>query len=160
MIETGRAGTSYSYSCYHSLPVPAGQIVTEGNPAHGAGFEIWVGLAGITDDMAFSALVDLLRRPGYFQADRTLQQTVGGAGQSSDRREVGWAGLVLSEASIISGQGVVPGIKLSDSQLAPSVLSSPPRLPPHPANYKRDQGDEEENTHDDSDSDRADGEWR
>ena len=76
-------------SLYIALPVPAGQIVTERDPAHGAGFEIWVGLAGITDDMAFSALVDLLRRPGYLQADRTLQETVGGARQSSDRRKVG-----------------------------------------------------------------------
>ena len=59
-------------SLYIALPVPAGQIVTERDPAHGAGFEIWVGLAGITDDMAFSALVDLLRRPGYLQADGTL----------------------------------------------------------------------------------------
>ena len=62
---------------YGSLPVPAGQIVAEGDPAHWAGFEIWVGLAGITDNMAFSALVDLLRRPGYLQAHRALQQTVG-----------------------------------------------------------------------------------
>ena len=71
------AVTASENSQYISLPVPAGQIVTEGNPAHGAGFEIWVGLAGITDDMAFSALVDLLWRPGYLQAHRTLQQTVG-----------------------------------------------------------------------------------
>ena len=78
--------TAAENSQYISLPVPAGQIVTEGNPAHWAGFEIWVGLAGITDDMAFSALVDLLGRPGDLQADWTLQQTVGRPGQSPDRR--------------------------------------------------------------------------
>ena len=139
MIEAGSAGTSYSYSCYHSLPVPAGQIVTEGNPAHGAGFEIWVGLAGITDDMAFSALVDLLRRPGDLQADGALQQAVGGPGQGSDWRQVGGAGRVLSEASVILGQVVVHGVKLSDGELTPGVLGSPSRLPPHSAHYEGDQ---------------------
>ena len=130
LIKSSHAKTGENSMCLISLslPVPAGQIVTEGNPAHGAGFEVWVGLAGITDDMAFSALVDLLRRPGDLQADGALQQAVGGPGQSSDWRQVGGAGRVLSEASVILGQVVVHGVKLSDGQLTPGVLGTPSRL--------------------------------
>ena len=72
-----------SISPLSPLPVPAGQIVTERDPAHWAGFEIWVGLAGITDNVSLSALEDFLGRPGQLQTDRALQQTVGRPGQSS-----------------------------------------------------------------------------
>ena len=112
-----------------SLPVPAGQIVTERDPAHWAGFEIWVGLAGITDNVSLSALEDFLRRPGQLQTDRALQQTVGRPGQSSGWRQGGrLAGLVLGEASVVLRQGVVHRLELSDGQLTPGVLGTPSRL--------------------------------
>ena len=98
--------------------------------------------------MTLPTLEDLLGRPGQLQTDGTLQKAVGRPGQSSHSR--GLAGLVLREASVISGQGVVPGIKLPDGQLTPSVLGPPSGGPPGPAQDESQDGDEEQDQHDHS----------
>ena len=71
--------------------------------------------------MTLPTLEDLPGRPRQLQTDGALQKLVGRPGQSSFMV----SGLVLREVSAISGQGIVPDIKLSDGHLTSRVLGPP-----------------------------------